>query len=71
MPNREVLVYYGDGIRAPEKGELVGRRVNLNGKTGAVVESDALSITVEWDFVHSRDCRNWFCRLIWWLCGRR
>jgi hypothetical protein len=22
------------------------------------------------DFVHSRDCQSWLCRLIWWMAGR-
>lgn len=41
--------YIGDGIRAPEHGELVGKSVNIEGRRGKVVENDHFTITVEWD----------------------
>lgn len=46
---REVMRYIGDGIRAPENGELVGKTVNVQGRRGKVVENDAFTITVEWE----------------------
>lgn len=41
--------YIGDGIRAPEIGELVGKTVTYEGKHGKVVENDFFTITVEWE----------------------
>ena len=71
--DREEMIYVGDGIRAPEPGELVGRPVNINGRRGKVVDNGPIYMTVEWEpreFVHSRDCQNWFCRFLWWLFGK-
>lgn len=70
---REEMIYVGDGLRAPEPGELIGRRVTVNGRRGRVVENGPLFMTVEWedqDFVHSRDCKSWLCKLLWKLFGR-
>lgn len=47
--SREVMRYIGDGIRAPEHGELVGNSVNIEGRRGKVVENDHFTITVEWE----------------------
>jgi len=69
------MIYVGDGVRAAEPDELVGRPVNINGRRGKVVANGPLFMTVEWDgpkeFVHSRDCKNWFCQALWWLLGRK
>ena len=46
---REKMFYWGDGIRAPETNEMVGKTVNFHGKKGKVVENDAFFITVEWE----------------------
>lgn len=46
---RERMWYVGDGIRALETNEMVGRPVNIHGKNGKVVENDAFAITVEWN----------------------
>jgi hypothetical protein len=74
---REEMIYVGDGLRAPEPGELVGREVVIDGRRGRVVENSPLFMTVEWEkstepspFTHTRDCKFWLCRLIWWIFGR-
>lgn len=70
---REEMIYVGDGIRAPEPGELIGQPVNVNGRRGRVVANGPLSMTVEWesrDFVHSRDCKSSLCQFLWWLFGK-
>lgn len=46
---REVLLYNGDGPGS----EMVGRPVNMDGRTGVVVEGTVLTITVEWDDEHT------------------
>lgn len=76
---QEEMIYVGDGLRAPEQDELVGRKVTIGGRHGRVIKNGPLFMTVEWDdhrpepsrlFVHARDCQSWLCRTIWWLFGR-
>ena len=45
----EQMVWVGDGINANAKDQ-VGRRVNINSKTGKVVDASDLYIFIKWDF---------------------
>lgn len=45
---REWLLWIGDGM-APAGPHLIGRPVNINGRTGKVVDATLLKILVEWD----------------------
>jgi len=58
---REEVVYVGDGLRAPDPGEMVGRLVNINGRRGKIVKSGPLVMTVEWESSHPK---SWLGRLI-------
>lgn len=59
----EVMQWIGDGLRAPENGELVGKPVNFNGKRGKVISNDAFTITVKWE--------PWYKRLLRRLTQKR
>ncbi len=56
MARREEMQWIGDGMRAPETDELVGRSVNIDGRKGVVVSNTAFTIIVEWE--------SWFRRLL-------
>jgi hypothetical protein len=45
---REWMLWVGDGV-APAGPDLIGRPVNIHGRTGKVVDATALMIQVEWD----------------------
>lgn len=47
-PEREWMLWVGDGT-APAGPHLVGTPVNIDGRTGKVVDATALLIQVEWD----------------------
>jgi hypothetical protein len=42
------MLWVGDGV-APAGPDLIGRPVNIHGRTGKVVDATALMIQVEWD----------------------
>ncbi len=48
MNQIEQMIWIGDGIRA-DGHEQIGRRVEIDGRTGTVIDGDALTITVKWD----------------------
>jgi hypothetical protein len=45
---REWMLWVGDGM-APAGPDLIGRPINIDGRTGRVVDATALTILVEWD----------------------
>ena len=50
MKKRETFVHVGDGIRALEPGEMVGKNFRAeDGRIGKVVENSFLDITVEFN----------------------
>ena len=48
---REEMIWNGDGFSSGK--DQIGKRVNINGKKGRVVDAMDLSITVEWDLIQS------------------
>jgi len=57
------MLYVGDGMRAPENGEMIGKVVNKDGRRGVVIANDAFTITVKWE--------SWFSRMIRKLRGQK
>lgn len=47
--SRQEFIYNGDGIRALNDGEMVGKTLTIKGRRGMVVENGALFITVKWE----------------------
>lgn len=68
---REVMQWIGDGLYAPENGELVGKPVNFHGRKGRVVENSAFTITVEWDSNSSQANLPWYKRFWRFLVADR
>lgn len=48
LKRQEEILWVGDGFSSAR--DQIGRRVNIDGKAGVVVEASELYITVEWDF---------------------
>lgn len=53
-PKRGRLLWVGDGM-TPAGAHLVGRPIEVNGRSGVIVETTALTVTVEWDCPLSGD----------------
>ena len=50
MKKRETFIWVGDGMRALEPGELVGKKYrDKNGRVGKIVENSYLDLTVEFE----------------------
>jgi hypothetical protein len=69
---REKMWYIGDGIRALETNEMVGKHVNINGRNGKVIENDAFAITVEWNATDALSKKKTFSfsQLLRFLVGK-
>lgn len=47
-PTEEWMIWVGDGM-CPDGDKQVGRKVNIDGRTGEVIEGTPLMIKVRWD----------------------